>query len=179
MLNFSKNPSSNSARKSKSLATYGVLIALAFVLSMIESMLPLPLPVWGAKVGLANLVTMVGLYTIGIRGTVLISLSRILLAGFTFGNMYSLCYSLAGWVWSILVMTGMKRSGLFGQTGISVMGGIAHNLGQLAVAAWLVKSLGVLSYLPFLLFAGVGAGSLIGLLGGILTSRIRQIGLDR
>lgn len=167
----------NGGRPARKVAAYGILIALAFVLSLVESMIPLPLPV-PAKVGLANLVTMVGLFTVGARGTVCISLSRILLAGFTFGSMYSLLYSLAGWLASMSVMVALKRLDALGQIGISVAGGIAHNLGQLAVAGWLVKSLGVLAYLPMLLAAGVAAGMVIGMLGGILSSRIRALGMS-
>ncbi|MGL5437746.1 MAG: Gx transporter family protein [Lachnospiraceae bacterium] len=152
-------------------ARYGMLIALAFIFSYIEAMIPIPSPV-PVKLGLANLVSVVGLYTIGIPGTIVISLTRIILAGFTFGNMSSVLYGLAGGGLSLAVMIGMKQTGWFGKPGISVMGGVAHNIGQLLVFAFVLRSASVFAYLPFLLTAGVVAGAAIGLLGGMIVSRI-------
>ena len=153
---------------------YGVLIALAMVLSYVETLIPLPMLVPGAKLGLANLVTVVGLFLVGIAGTVCITVFRVVLAGLTFGNVYSMAYGLSGSFLSLFVMASVKKSGLFGQTGISVLGGIAHNIGQLTFAAFLVRTAGVFSYLPMLLAAGCIAGTVIGLLGGILTKRLEK-----
>ena len=86
-------------------ALYGMLIALAFVLSFVETLIPISLGVPGVKLGLANLVTVVGLYTVGIGGTVAVSMIRIVLVAFTFGNVFSMMYSLGGWALSILLMT--------------------------------------------------------------------------
>lgn len=146
---------------------YGMLIALAFIFSYIEAMIPLPTPV-PVKLGLANLVSVVGLYTIGTTGTIAVTLTRIILAGFTFGNMSSVLYGLAGGILSLAVMIGMKQTGGFGKVGISVMGGVAHNIGQLGVFAFVMQSAGVLGYLPYLLTAGVIAGAVVGMLGGIV-----------
>ena len=85
----------NSKKTGTWVATYGMLISLAFIFSYLEAMIPIPMPVPGVKLGLANLVTIVGLYTVGIRGTVAVSLIRIVLVGFTFGNTSSMIYSLA------------------------------------------------------------------------------------
>lgn len=153
--------------KVKYITRYGMLIALAFIFSYIEAMIPIPSPV-PVKLGLANLVSVVGLYTIGTAGTAAVSLARIILAGFTFGNMSSILYGLAGGILSLAVMIGMKQTGWFGRVGISVMGGVAHNIGQLGVFAFVMQSAGVLAYLPYLLTAGVIAGAVIGMLGGII-----------
>lgn len=151
-----------------------MLIALAFIFSYIEAMIPIPMPV-PVKLGLANLVSVVGLYTIGISGTAAVSLTRIMLTGFTFGNLNTLWYGLAGGSLSLLVMVLMKQSGWFGKTGVSIMGGVAHNIGQLCIYAIVVHSASVFAYLPFLLVAGVVAGSVIGLLGGMIVRHIGEV----
>lgn len=153
-------------------ALYGLLLALAMVFSYVETLIPISLGVPGVKLGLANLVTMVGLYTIGVPGTIAVNLLRIVLTGFTFGNMFSMLYSLAGAALSLLLMFLVKKSGWFTTVGVSIIGGVGHNIGQLAVAAFAVQTLGVFSYLPVLLAAGTVAGALIGLLGGIIVQRI-------
>lgn len=159
-------------KKAYRVAVYGLLVALAFILSYIEAMIPVPLPVPGMKLGLANLVTVVGLYTIGIGGTVAVSFVRIILVGFTFGNISSMMYALAGWGVSILVMSLAKRFQWFSPIGVSVLGGICHNIGQLSIAAWITGTVGVFTYLPFLLIAGVVAGCVVGMLGGIIATRV-------
>ncbi|MCC8128290.1 MAG: Gx transporter family protein [Clostridiales bacterium] len=156
----------------RTIALYGMLIALAFVFSYIEAMIPIPLPVPGVKLGLANLVNVVGLYTVGIAGTIAVGLVRIVLVGFTFGNTFSMLYGLAGGILSLAVMVAVKKTGFFGSTGVSVLGGIFHNVGQLIVAAYVTKTAGVFTYLPVLTVAGVVAGTLIGLLGGLIVERI-------
>lgn len=159
-------------KKSAWVARYGMLIALAFIFSYIEALFPIYLGAPGVKLGLANLVTMTGLYTIGIPGTIAVSLVRIILAGFTFGNMFSILYSMAGAFLSLLLMVLCKKSGWFGTVGVSVIGGVGHNIGQLLVAAFVVQTAGVFAYFPVLLAAGTVAGAVIGLLGGMVIRRI-------
>ncbi len=155
-------------------ALYGLLIALAFVLSYVESLIPISLGVPGVKLGLANLAVITALYTVGLAGAAFISLVRIVLMGFTFGTPSMIIYSLAGGVLSLMVMAVLKRFKAFGMVGVSVAGGAAHNIGQIAVAAAVVEQAGLFAYLPVLLAAGTVAGSMIGLLGGMVVSRIRR-----
>lgn len=156
-------------------AAYGMLIGLACIFSYVEAMIPLPIPVPGVKLGLANLVVIVGLYTIGIKGTVAVSLIRIVFVGFTFGNASSMMYGLAGGAVSLLLMILFQRLNWFSQVGVSIIGGIGHNIGQLSVAALITQTAGVFYYLPFLMAAGVVAGALIGLLGGLVTERVQKV----
>lgn len=156
-------------------AAYGMLIGLAFIFSYIEAIIPIPIPIPGVKLGLANLVTIVGLYTVGVKGTVAVSLVRILLVGLTFSNVSSMMYSLAGGVLSLCLMILFKKLKLFSQTGVSIVGGIGHNVGQLTVAAVVTQTSGVFYYLPFLMVAGVVAGAVIGLIGGMVTERIQGL----
>lgn len=156
----------------KKVALYGMLLALAFVFSYVEALIPVPVPIPGVKLGLANLVNVVGLYTVGTVGTVAVGLVRIVLVGFTFGNAFSMVYGLAGGILSLAVMLAAKNSGWFGKAGVSVLGGIFHNVGQLLVAAYVTRTMGVFSYLPVLAVAGVVTGLVIGILGGLVVERI-------
>lgn len=151
---------------------YGLLIALAMVLSFVETLIPIPIPVPGIKLGLANLVTVVGLSLIGIRGTILVTLLRIVLVGLSFGNPYSMIYGLSGSFFSLFVMAVLKKKSRLSEVGISVLGGVAHNIGQITFAAVIVQTPGVFYYLPFLIAAGCIAGTLIGIVGGIITERL-------
>ena len=158
----------------RDVALYGLLIALAFVLSYVESLIPISLGVPGVKLGLANLAVIAALYTVGAGGAAFISLVRIVLMGFTFGTPSMILYSLAGGILSLLVMAFLKRFKVFGMVGISVAGGAAHNIGQIAVAAAVVEQAALFAYLPVLLAAGTVAGSLCGRWGGRVVRRIRR-----
>ena len=154
---------------------YGMLIALAFVFSYVEAMIPLPVFVPGMKLGLANLVSVVGLYSVGLAGTALVAMVRIVLVGFTFGNTFSMLYGLAGGTASMAVMILARKSGWFSPVGVSILGGIFHNAGQLIIAALVVRTTGVFVYFPALLASGVVTGTVIGLLGGWIVERIRPM----
>ena len=156
---------------SKSAARYALLTALAMVLSWLESMLPLPAAAPGMKLGLTNLVVLFALYRMGPRPAAAISLVRVLLVSMTFGNAYSFAYSLAGAAVSLAVMLALKRTGRFSILGVSIAGGVGHNLGQILVAAAVLGD-AVIWYLPVLLVSGVAAGAAIGVVGGIVTERI-------
>ncbi len=170
-----KTAGKNKKTMSNRVALYGLLIALAFVLSYIETLFPVYLGAPGVKLGLANLVTVIALYGLGIREAFAINLVRVILTGFTFGNMSSILFGLAGAVLSLLLMALCKQFQLLDMTGISILGGVAHNIGQFLVAAFVTKTFGVFSYLPVLLIAGTVAGALIGLLGGLILKRISRV----
>lgn len=154
---------------------YGMLIALAFVFSYVDAMIPLPVFVPGMKLGLANLVSVAGLYSVGLAGTALVAMVRIVLVGFTFGNTFSMLYGLAGGTASMAVMILARKSGWFSPVGVSILGGIFHNAGQLIIAAFVVRTTGVFVYFPALLASGVVTGTVIGLLGGWIVERIRPM----
>lgn len=161
--------------KSKKIATYGMLVALAFILSYIESIIPLPIPVPGIKIGLANLVVITALYLMGPGDALILSLLRVVLVGFTFGNMSTMMFSLAGGLLSWLVMVLAKRSKVFSMTGVSILGGISHNIGQILVAIVVFNTATLVYYLPFLILSGLVTGTVIGILGAIITKRVQKI----
>ena len=160
------------------IALYGMMTALAFLLSYVETLIPLNLGVPGVKLGLANLASIVSLYLLG-AGAAAIALVRIVLVGFTFGNLSMMLYSLAGAAVSLLLMVVFRRLDWFGVTGVSILGGAGHNIGQLIVAALVVENASLFYYLPVLLAAGTAAGALIGLLGGILVNRLKCLDLTK
>ena len=161
------------------IALYGMMTALAFLLSYVETLIPINLGVPGVKLGLANLASIVSLYLLGAGAAAAIALVRIVLVGFTFGNLSMMLYSLAGAAVSLLLMVVFRRLDWFGVTGVSILGGAGHNIGQLIVAALVVENASLFYYLPVLLAAGTAAGALIGLLGGILVNRLKCLDLTK
>ena len=152
-------------------ALFGLLTALAVVLGYVESLIPVYLGAPGVKLGLANLVTMIALYCMGVREAIVINLVRIFFSGFTFGPASAILFSLAGAGLSLTVMGVCKKFRLFGMVGVSILGGVAHNIGQFLMAAFVVNTFGVFAYLPVLL----AAGTVIGLLGGMVVQRISRV----
>jgi heptaprenyl diphosphate synthase len=159
----------------KTVAVFGVFTALCFVCGYIEFLLPLPFLVPGMKLGLANLVVLSALYTLGARTAAGVSLVRIVLSALTFGSLYGMLYSLAGAVLSFLVMLCLYRLPCFGTVGVSVAGGICHNIGQLLVAFAFLGVGGVLTYAPVLLLSGAVTGFLIGIAVQPVLPRIKKL----
>lgn len=158
-------------------AYFGVFTALALILSYVEMLIPINFGIPGAKLGLANLIIVIVLYKTDWKEALLLSVVRIVLAGFIFGNMFSILYSLAGGGLSLAVQALLKRQGSFSVVGVSIAGGVSHNIGQLIVAMIVVETYQVGYYLPVLLIAGVLTGLLIGIISGEVLKRIRQIDL--
>ncbi len=159
----------------KKAAYMGMMVALAFVFSYLESLVPINFGIPGIKLGLANLVAIVALYTMGIKEACTLSLIRIILTGFTFGNPSSMLYSLAGGILSLLVMILAQKIKIFSVTGVSVLGGVFHNTGQILVAALVVENERLFYYLPMLMISGTIAGTLIGILAAILIKRLERL----
>ena len=153
-------------------ALYGVLVALAMVLSYVELLIPLPVGIPGVKPGLANLVVFLALYRMSARDAFLISMVRILLVSMTFGNGSAFLYSMAGGLLSFFVMWICRKKDFLLPTGVSIAGGIAHNVGQLLMAAVILENFAVFTYFPVLLAAGCITGGIIGILGGQISRRI-------
>ncbi len=159
--------------KTRSLTVLALLAATAFVLAWLDSLIPVSGVLPGSKLGLANLAVLSGLYLLGAGPAAILCILKILLSTLLFGNAYSFFYSLAGGLLSFLAMLLARRrcSVMF----VSVLGGMFHNLGQVAVAAWILETAGLFGYLPVLLLCGIGAGLAIGAAGGILIRRMEHI----
>ena len=157
--------------KASKVAQYGLLIALALVLSYAESLLPAP-GVPGVKLGLPNLAIVFALYRLGLWDAWMLSIVRVLLASALFGSGVSLAYSVAGAVLSLAVMGLLKKTDKFSPVGVSVAGGVAHNAGQILVAMALLETARLAWYLPVLWASGTVAGVLIGIVSGELVKRV-------
>ena len=150
----------------------GLFLALALVVSYIETLIPIHVGIPGVKIGLANGVIMVLLYMVSLRETFAVSLARIVLSGFMFGNLMMILYSLAGGMLSLTVMALLKKWGGFSPVGISVAGGVSHNIGQLIVAILVLETGRLAYYFPVLLVSGTIAGIAVGLLASEVIKRM-------
>ena len=157
----------------KKLTVMALTIALAMVLSFIESQIPAFVAIPGVKVGLANIAVVFALYKLGWKEAAGISLIRVLLISVLFGNFASLFYSLAGAVLSLLGMILLKHTEKFSSVAVSVTGGVLHNVGQILMACLLLETDIIRYYLPFLILSGVLAGVVIGVVSAIMVQRIR------
>lgn len=156
----------------------GVLTAAAFFLSYLEAILPFSVGIPGVKLGLCHIAVVFALYRLSVWETAAITAVRVILSALLFGSVASLAYSVAGAVLSLVVMLVLRRIRVrgkeaFSPLGVSVAGGVAHNLGQMLAAACLMQTAALALYLPVLLVAGACTGALVGLVGGILVSRVR------
>lgn len=153
------------------LAKMGLLLALGMILSYVEALLPIAPSMPGVKIGLANMLVVLLLYSYGWKYGTVYQLCRILLTAILFGNLFSCIYSLAGAALSMAVMIGLKKADLLDMAGISMSGGIAHNIGQLTIAYFVVQNAAVGWYLPVLLITGALSGYVIGFISEILLKR--------
>lgn len=164
--------------KAKHIALFGMMVALAFTFSYLESLIPFNFGIPGVKLGLANLVVVVALYIMKPAEAFAIALIRIFLAGLTFGNVYSIAYSLCGGVLSFVVMYLMKKTKL-SVIGVSMLGGVCHNIGQIIVAAIIMETVRIAYYLPVLLVAGLVTGFLMGIISKLVIDRFKKIKKSR
>jgi heptaprenyl diphosphate synthase len=161
-------------------AFLGLCTAVALVLAYVELLLP-PLfaAVPGIKLGLPNIVIVFILYRFGLRYAATVSLVRILAVTLLFGNPMTLAYSIAGAVLSLAVMSLLKKMYFLSTVGVSVAGGVFHNVGQILVAMLLLRTAELGYYLIVLSVTGTISGILIGLCGGILAYRLKSKNLSR
>lgn len=180
MEKFEKKKQKNIRKKKTSyksnnriVALTGVFIALALVLSYLESLIPIFVAVPGVKLGIANIVTILAVYKLGVKPAIVISVGRIVLAGILFGNLYVIIYSLAGGALSICIMIILKKIKLFSVVGVSVAGAVAHNAGQIIAAVFLMENVNIMYCLPVLIISGVVAGTVVGIFTVYLIRNIR------
>ena len=159
--------------RAKQVTVMAMCVALAMILSYVESMTPPPVPsVPGVKLGLANLAVIFALYRLGWKESIGISLLRVFLVSLLFGHVMSLAYSASGAALSIIGMILLKRTDKLSCVAVSVTGGVLHNIGQILVA-WAIMGRYVLYYLPALILGGMAAGVAIGVVSAILVKRVK------
>lgn len=156
-------------------AYFGVFTALALIFSYVETLIPFNFGIPGVKLGLANLIIVIALYKMKLSDVYLLSIVRVVLNGFIFGNYFSIIYSLAGGLLSLSTMAFLKKSKKFSIFGISMAGGVMHNIGQLIIAMIIVETFSVAYYVPVLLVAGLVTGFIIGIASGEMLKRLVNI----
>ena len=161
--------------KTKKIALLGILTSVALILSYIEAILP---PVWaavpGIKMGFPNIVIIFLLYRFGVKEAVDVSFIRIFIVALLFGNVMTLAYSCAGAFLSIVLMAILKKINAFSVVGTSIVGGVAHNLGQIIVAIFLFDTVQIGYYMAVLAVTGTIAGVFVGLAGAFLLKRLEK-----
>ncbi len=158
----------------KKTAYLGLLCAAAIILGYVESLFPVFVGVPGMKIGLPNLAVVMVLYLYSWKEAIAVSFVRILVIGFLFGNAFSIAFSLAGGMLSLLCMEAVRRFLKLSCTGVSMIGGVTHNLGQILVAMVVVENVRVGYYFSILAVTGLVTGILIGILAAELVKRIRR-----
>ena len=158
----------------KKLVTLSALIAVAMILSYIESLIPTFVAVPGVKMGLSNIATVFTLYALGWPYAIIVSIIRVLLSALLFGNVTSLIYSLAGATLALASMILLKKLDKFSSVGVSVVGSLFHNVGQITAACLVMETTAISLYLIPLTISGTIAGVVIGLIAGNLVNRIKK-----
>lgn len=164
--------------KTKKMAVLAMFTAIALTIFVIESYFPPLAPIPGIKMGLANIVTLLVLILYNKRDSFLVLILRIILAGIFAGQAVSFCYSLAGGVACFAVMAAFYKL-LNGKhiILISMLGAVFHNLGQIAMALFLLKSASVFFYLPILMINGMITGFFTGSVASLLSKRLKRAGM--
>lgn len=164
-------------KKTQKMLFISILVAQALVLYIVETMIPVPFITPGAKLGLANIITVVSLYSLSIADTFLVVILRIILSTLLVGSLSSFFFSLSGGILSLLVMFILKKFGKENVSiiGVSVMGSVFHNIGQILVASITVQNIRIISYLPVLMIAGIGTGIFVGITSKFLLVHLKKL----
>ena len=163
--------------RTRRLALSAMFAALALIFSYVEAMIPIPVPGPGIKLGVANLVIVMAIYKLGFRYAFTINCIRIVIAGLLFSGVFGMLYSFAGGILSIAVMYLLYKTDWFSMVGVSMAGGVAHNLGQLITASLIVSNIRMMSYFSILLFSGLFSGIMIGILAALIYRRLPDLRL--
>ena len=160
----------------KKTAYYGIFAALAIIVGYIEMLFPLPVGIPGVKLGIANVVVLTALYVMGVKSAFYISVIRIVISALLFKGFGSFIFSASGAMLSLLVMClAVKIKGI-SPVGVSILGGIAHNVGQLIAAGIVINNLKIVYYVPILLVSGVITGILTGIIVKYVTKHLKKSG---
>ncbi len=159
----------------KKTAYLGLLCAATIILGYIESLFPVFIGIPGMKLGLPNLAIVMILYLYSWREALAVSVVRIIVIGFLFGNLFSIVFSLAGAFLSLLCMVVAKNVLKLSCIGVSLVGGVMHNAGQILVAMAVVENVRVGYYFSVLAITGMITGVLIGMISGEMVKRFQKI----
>lgn len=164
-------------KSTKKMVFISLLVSQALVLYIVESMLPVPFIAPGAKLGLSNLITVIGLYTLSYSETFLIIILRVILSALFGGSLSSFLYSLSGAILSFIIMCLIKKIGSYRVSiiGVSAAGAVFHNVGQILVAALIIQNINIALYLPILNITGIVTGVFIGITANYAITYVKKI----
>ncbi len=170
-----KRPASSSYdRRTNTIAITALMVTLALIFSYVEAIIPYNPGIPGIKLGIANIVTLIALYKLSPKHALTVSVIRVIIAGLLFNGLFAAVYSLAGALLSLAGMIALKATGKFSIAGVSMAGGVLHNMGQLAVAALILSDTKIFLYFPVLLFSGMITGIVIGIGASVICQRINH-----
>ena len=163
--------------KIKKMIFMAILTAESLLLFLIESLIPMPFAVPGAKIGLSNIITVISLYMFGFKDSLIIICLKVILSSFFSGTLSTFLFSICGGLLSLIAMYTVKRAGgkNISIIGVSVTGSVFHNLAQITVASIIIKSTSIFAYTPYLLIAALAAGIFVGLVSLYLLNHLRKI----
>lgn len=161
-------------RKRSDVASVALMTSLALIFSYVEAIIPYNPAIPGIKLGVANIVAVVALYMYSAKHAAAVNFIRIIIAGLLFNGLFGMLYSLVGAILSLVGMVLLKKNGKFSIAGVSMAGGVLHNLGQLIAAAFLISDLRIFFYFPILIFSGLISGAAIGILAHIICERLSK-----
>lgn len=168
----SRNNTRRADKRTSNVAMIALLAALALIFSYVEVLIPFNFGIPGVKLGIANIVVTIALYRLSAKHAASVNVIRVIIAGLLFNGLFGALYSLAGAIVSLIGMILLKKSGLFSVTGVSMAGGVLHNLGQLLVATILIEDTRMFLYFPVLLFSGIITGILVGIVAQLVLDRL-------
>lgn len=160
---------------SKKIAFMGIFSSLALVAGYLERLIPVTIPVPGIKLGLANVIVLLTIYYMGTKEAFGVMMIKIVVTALLFSGLSGFFYSLSGGLLSFGVMLIGKKSGVFSVIGVSILGGVFHNIGQITLAALIVSNAGLLYYCPVLIIAGIVTGGITGLIAHYVLESIHKI----
>ena len=158
----------------RNVAYVGLMATLALIFSYVEAIIPYNPGIPGIKLGIANIVTIIALYKYGWKDAAAVSVIRIVIAGLLFNGAFGMLYSLAGAAVSFVGMLLLKKTRLFSIVGVSMAGGVLHNVGQLLVAAAIIEDVRIFFYFPVLLFSGIASGIAIGIAATMILNVLKK-----
>jgi heptaprenyl diphosphate synthase len=158
--------------RSNKIAILGLLSAFAIIISYIETLIPINIAIPGIKMGFSNIVIVVALYRYGVKEAGIINFIRIFIVGIMFGNVMSILFSILGAVTSLISMWFAKKIKGISMVGVSVCGGVAHNIGQILAAMFITTVYSLTYYIPFLIVGGIITGVIVGIVANIINGRI-------
>lgn len=160
--------------KVRRLCFLAIFCTISIILNYIEMLFPIYLGIPGAKLGLANIISLTILLCFGFKYAVAVALLRIFIIGISFTNLYMMLYSLAGGLLSISIMALMVKTHLFSNIVVSIVGGISHNMGQLLIALIFFSTSAFIYYLPYLILLGIVSGTVVGIVAQIIYNKINH-----